>query len=427
MDDPVTPNIAPTQAPWMNNEVWASGNIRDTSVQNLLSLWVITVVWNVAAIMGVRPCIQDAIHTHQALPLLALVFPMAGLGVFTWALRRTTRIVKFGDSILHLQTLPAVPGGNLAGTIHVSRAVCGIGKMELRLRCVAVEQNSKDRSEHLLWQQRLILDALPACPRGTDIPVLFDIPSTAQATSGIDQDAGIRWRLEARCQTRGVSYFSRFEVPVFAATPAEITAAAAAAEPVVVHRLVGATDPRRRLSERGIICQPLAGNGLRIHFAAARSKSGAMFPTGIGLVFTGIGVALALASTDLLFRIITWSFAAILLLIGLVMDYVAIYCWLASNEITVRHGWLTVENRLLLLHWQKTYTAKDISDISADDAGTWEITSDSGKTTKQVTYGIKLKTRNGKSTFISTDIFQKDYAAWLAEEIRYILDVGGAD
>jgi len=422
MANPVATIIHRIKPPWLQNEGWATGNIGDTSVENLLILWVITVVWNVASIIGVIPFVKAAIHQHQAMPLLALAFPVAGLGFLAWALRRTTRIVKFGDSIFHPLNLPAVPGGNLAGTIHVARAVRCTGKMELRLVCVEVVQNGKNRSEHILWQQPQTLDDLPACGDGTDIPVLLHVPADARPSSAFNKlDEGIHWRLEARCKTAGVSYFCRFEVPVFIATPAEIAAAASAAQPVAIHRPVGASDLRRKLSEHGIICQPLAGQGLRIHFAAARSKSGAFIATIIGLAFTCIAVGIAFSSSDPLFRILTWSFAAIPLLMGLVFDFAAIYCWLATSQITARHGWLTVENRLLFFHWQKSFTAQGISDITGAEAGTWTVTSNSGQTTTHATYGISLKTRDGKSIMLAGDIVHQDYAAWLADEINAAL------
>jgi hypothetical protein len=387
------------------------GAIPDQAQKTLLLLWVFAAAWMAASIFIVTPLVIDALKRQDHARLVTLAFPAAGLGLLLAALRRSWRIRKFGRSVLRVNAGTATPGGELAAIIHVDRPVPGGGPMRLRLRCIRRRSTAKSTTESVLWQQSQNLDEIPGNLDGTDIPVQFHLPADAPATNGVDGRCEILWRLEARGQSGLVNYFARFEVPVGVAAVQEAAPETPARTPL--HRGAG-PDPRSKLRERGIDCQLLADGGLHIHLLAGRRK---LIPvTVIGFVFTGIAVGLFLAPVPDLERIITIALGCLLLLPGAFLDYIVLFNWLVSQDVKVHRGSLVMERRALFFHWGRTFNASEISEITCRQDG--ESSSNSGVATF---HGIQLKARDGKCTWLASNISQADYAAWLTDEINAAL------
>jgi hypothetical protein len=412
MDGTFAPGSESESAPWLQNQAWADGVVRDQSVENLLSFWIFSVVWTIASVPLVIPFVKDAINGPNKWPLLALAFPAIGFALLAHTLRRTLRILKFGDSVFHLHTLPAQPGGDLAGVIHVTRPVESTAPMQLRLMCVNRVVNRGGRRtqivDHILWKQEQTVDDLLQSANGTRIPVLFHIPADAKPSSDSNFGDRILWQLEVSCKTAGVNYLARFEVPVFVVTSQEQIAA----PPPKADE--GTPDWNSNYSERGITHQPVAGGGWRIHFDPGRNKASAKATTAIGLVITAVAIGMALLPVDSLTRIVTVSIAAVMLFIGGVFDYIAIYLWFFSTDIMVRPGSLILETGTSLFRRRRTFNAEDISDLSFKKDGE----SSSNGSEPRISFGIQMKTRDGKMIWIASNIFQGNYAEWLAEQIK---------
>jgi len=420
MDRYSTPRNNRTHAPWLRNRRWSSGSIQDQSAENLHLLWIFTILWNVVTALILIPHVKSAIHSHDYLWLLALPFPAAGLALLICAALRTRRITKFGASVLRLQIFPASPRGDLAGTIHVAQKLPPKSTIQLQLICIVRFVAGFGRNatvvDRVVWRQSQTLDRLPDCPNGTVIPVLFHIPPDAKPSSDLYLGDGFRWRLEAHCKTSGVPYYSRFDVPVFvvpdsqpAANRRDLALSAHSAQP---------TDPRANLIERGIIVEQIPGGRLRILFAGARNKSPLIRTTVIGLALTASAFVFANWPASGVPRAILVSYALSTLLVGGAFDLLALYNWLLIDEITVRYGSLTTERRAPLFHEQQTFKIADVSDLFPTIKGGAPSPSDSASKKRKRLYGLMLKTRRGEQVCLANDIIQKDYAAWLADEIK---------
>jgi len=414
----------PVQAPWLRNEKWSSGVVRDGSTENLIPLWVFTLAWNILTALALIPHTIEFIHGHDKSRFIALVFPAIGLTLLIWAGRRTRRIRKFGASILNLQTLPATPGGELAGTIHVTQSFQAKSAIQLQLVCImrymmGIGRNSRV-VDRIVWSETQTIDRLPTSQDGMDIPVLFHIPADAHPSSDLALGDGVRWKLEARCKTGGVSYYSRFEVPVFVADPAEIAAARGL---VASGDSTEASDPRSALRERGITYQRFANGRLRIYFAAARNKSSVIVTVFIGLILAAIAIALAAWPDFHMSRDVALSIASIVLFAGVVFGFIAIFNLFVTEEIIVRYGSLTVERLAPMYHQERTFKLGDIADVFHKGEGIALFSYSLPPERKMGSYSLMLKMRDGELIRLATDINQRDYAAWLAEEIRDTLGV----
>jgi hypothetical protein len=102
--------------------------------------------------------------------------------------------------------------------------------------------------------------------------------------------------------------------------------------------------------------------------------------------------------------------------VGGIFDCIALFNWLATDEIRVRYGSLTVEHRAPFLLRQRTFKTADVADIFPKMDGDSPAASGGGK--KRIFHSLMLKTPDGDLVRLANDIIQKDYAAWLADEIK---------
>jgi hypothetical protein len=420
MDRHSTTGRGRAQARWTRNQRWSSDGIVDQSAENLVFVWIIALLWNILTLLALIPHFGEGIHGHEKSRWLALVFPAIGLALLILAYRRTRRIRKFGTSVFHLQTLPATPGGNLAGIIHVARKFPTESGIQLNLTCINRYLSGFGRDarvvDRVVWNETQTIEDCPPSDDGTDIPVLFHLPPDAEPTSDLDFGDGIRWRLEASCKTAGVRYYSRFEVPVFVVDLSEITTSS--------RRGVGSSDdskesfdPRSNLGERGIDYERIGGR-LQICFSAARDKSSIIVTAVIGLALIAIAIGLVdwpgFRSNRIVTRTVPWT----ILCVAAALDFKAIWSWLVDEQITVRYGSLTVERRAPFFLQQRTFKIGDISDIFHGIESRSSITSWFRSLRKKNFHCLVFETRDGDLVRLATDIGQEDYAAWLEEEIR---------
>jgi len=398
----------------MENQTGANQRIPDQSSVNLLALWIFALAWNLASLIGVVPLLRNAVRAHDLVKETMVLFPAIGLLLLLRAAFRTARIVKFGESVLHLKPPLPSPGGDLLGTIHMTRPVPSRRPVEVRLLCINRIMSSSRRggiSEIVRWRDQQRLDQLSPSGQCVDIPVSFHVPSDATPTDMSNLRNQILWRLEARYRAGLVPYLSRYDVPLRATPEIQLTPAAAP-------HSASSSPPPHQFIESGVEHQTIAGGGLKIHFAAGRNKRGARVPAIAGLLLTGIAIGLLLAPIGMPMKVIAIAFAAVVGFIGLVFDYIALYHCLVSQEITVYRDSIALELRALLFRRQWTYPASDITEVSCEKDGQATFSDNQGNTADRCSYGIKIKMRDEKSVWIGNNILDPGYAEWLAAEIR---------
>lgn len=109
--------------------------------------------------------------------------------------------------MLHLDTLPGVVGGRVAGTIHGNEGLLSEG-MSIGLKCWRRARQS-DSFDDMLWEGVVDVAAgsMMRSPDGATVPFRFDVPIECEPTS--DE---VFWRVAI--QTRGHAAAGSFSVPV---------------------------------------------------------------------------------------------------------------------------------------------------------------------------------------------------------------------
>jgi hypothetical protein len=255
--------------PWRWREDWASGRLRAGNRTEMAFSLFFATFWNLIS-WPILFALGDELENGNYLALLALVFPLVGIGLATWALQSVVRWRRFGRAELLLQTIPGVVGGQLEGRIATGIRSLGADSIGLVLSC---ERRSEGRnsSQRVLWQDRLEVPRLAwlTGPAGVEVPVRFTIPHGASPTSDPEAEGPtVSWELAAVGEQPGFDYRAVFEVPVFRT---------ADSDPGVVEAPGGspfrAGDSTRELAAAGITASRDPDGSQRLVFARARHKS----------------------------------------------------------------------------------------------------------------------------------------------------------
>jgi hypothetical protein len=388
--------------PWRWRPEWREGRIAARDRARVVVLWLATLVWNGMS----APLVWSLPRQLEREPLLlvvAVVFPLAGLGILASALRATLRHRRFGTPTLHMDTFPGVIGGQLRGTIHVRGSLVGSERVGLRLTCVnrVTSGSGKSRStfEHVRWQEEHTVSrsALAAAPIGSAIPVEFTLPSGLKPSSTVSSNNEIIWRLEANAALSGADFETRFEVPVFV-TSASASNSTRSATPEVEPG--GPT----AFGDTGIRAEPLPEGGHRVDFPRLRQPAAGLAFCAFGATFAAVGVAVGTTDFPSFGVIFTLVFGGV----GLLLLWAGLHTLLATTTVCARSDGLAIQSGILFRP-RRFVPAQEIARITLD------IGMQVGD---RAYYDLKLHTRSGRKHTAGSSIRSKREAEWLADLLR---------
>jgi hypothetical protein len=199
-------------APWMWREDWAAGEVRTSAARDANRLMFIAIAWCIATlpILFITP--DRALRSADYLPLSALIFPLIGVVMLTWAMRLRRRVREYGESRFAMTTLPGRIGGALSGAVHVEHPLTPGTQVALELECI-------NRTTRGAWHNRTVWDRILWRGRQTSmsdasgsIAVVLMIAPDCRPTDDSNPKSRIVWRLSAKAPG---GYRAEFEVPVF--------------------------------------------------------------------------------------------------------------------------------------------------------------------------------------------------------------------
>ena len=204
--------------PWLLNDSWQTNEIRSGSRSAMWGAWVFAIFWN--AISSFVPfVIFGEIEDGNYIALVALLFPLVGVGLLAWAIRRSLEWRRFGPSPVVLDPFPGSIGGHVGGTIDLN--IPFDPQTEFRLTLTSINSHMSgsgdDRShrEKALWQDAIIAHAAPGS-RGTRLTFRFDVPDDLQPSDAEPGDNYVLWRLNVAAELPGTDLDRDYELPVYA-------------------------------------------------------------------------------------------------------------------------------------------------------------------------------------------------------------------
>jgi hypothetical protein len=330
----------PADEPWRARADWASGQISAAGNATVVApvLAVVSVWWIAASLplVSVMPVLLRQADSRWA--WLTLLIPAAGLLPISAFLHQFFAARKFGESVFQMASVPGVVGGQLAGVLRIPRVVRAVDGFRVTLTCVERQVRRKQEAQEVaLWQdERLVTATLGDELSGeTAVPVLLAIPYEACETSRPDSRRDIRWRLDVWARLPGVDYKSRFEVPVFK------TAASRRDFQLDAGLTADYAAPPNNdllLREAGVRKEPLAGDGVRLVFTAARNWPSALVVSAFVAVFGGIFAVIGPNAVPLVPRVILAALVLAFLWVALDLWFYRSVVEATRDELTIRGG-----------------------------------------------------------------------------------------
>lgn len=392
------------EAPWRWKRDWSEGRIRTSGNIQFLFPLIFAVFWNLIStpLLFILP--REVIDNDNKLALVALIFPLVGLGLAVWAVRAFLHWKKYGDSVFEMSTLPGVVGGTLAGRILTSVDIRPVSGFDLTLSCIhrVTTGSGKNRStsERLQWQEVKHIDreTLDYDPTRSSIPVSFVIPYEAEPTEERSADDETLWRLEARAETRGIDYSAQFEVPVFRTADSRPDFEP---EESVWGEAESPEEVLAELSSENITKEWLPEGGYALDFPPARHKGAATLLTLFTLIWSGFTALLIYLDAGILFPAI-FGFFNLLLFLGM-LDL-----WLERRRVECRPEELVLSGGILGLGKSRHIPRSSIAGIKPVRG------MQSGK---KLYYRIMVETVDGKSHLAATKLGSLSLAKRVIEEM----------
>jgi hypothetical protein len=207
-------------APWLLNDAWQTPEIRSGSKAAMYGAWIFAGLWN--AISAVTPFMayEEVVENQNYLALIALLFPLVGLGLLTWAVRRTLEWRRFGPTPVTLDPFPGSIGGHVGGTIDLNLPFDSTAKFQVTLTnlysYVSGSGKNRSRKEEAKWQDELVAHAEPG-GKGTRLTFRFDVPEGLDESDATQKgDSYHTWRLNLRAELPGTDVDRDYEIPVYA-------------------------------------------------------------------------------------------------------------------------------------------------------------------------------------------------------------------
>jgi hypothetical protein len=387
--------------PWRWNTQWNSRDSTDHPYGGAIGAWLIAVIWNGIPAAALSSMLLGRQKTPPLAVIIVLLFLSVGLYLIFASLQATRRAMRYGQSVLHLSTLPGEIGGHLTGEIRLGRPIDATGPARLRLACKRTSTGEHSATT-TSWQDVREVQ-LPDSRTGTTIPLDFEIPAnlppTRSGTSTLDR---ITWTLEATVAARDVDYRSKFDVPVFdvhgVGTSATSDFPSFAPPESNIGRIDHSGEPP---SHPGIVLTRLASGGSSFHFAAGRNWGAAVCWTLIGAGLTWGLLYAQQVHGDVILRI--W-----LAIFVIPFDYAALDGWLASSSVTARASGLHIDRGWPLWRSRADLPASAIKDI-AD-----QISTTAGNTSY---YRLIAKPKSGVDVTLASGIRDHAVAKWVAVEL----------
>lgn len=338
--------VAAPDQPWLWKEEWVRGEIGCGDKSRLFGLATFALIWNLVSSPVIFFLPEEVIEKENWLALLALVFPLVGIGLIIAVLYVSRRMSKFGRSTFQMASVPGVIGGQLAGVVRIPKHIVPEDGFRVQINCLRQSTDSEGhRRETVVWQdERVMSGSMSAESSEMALPVLFAIPFDCQPTTPDDDSTGILWRLEATAAVPGVDYHGSFEVPVFKTDESRPDFQL---DESLIASYVARPDSARLLSNAGITEEPLPGKSVRLIFPMARNLGATLGLTFFLTIWSGAIALMVHLGAPILFPIVFGLFELLLV-------WVTIDLWFYASQVEASPAGLAIRGGLLGLgrtHW----------------------------------------------------------------------------
>ncbi|MGB5425397.1 MAG: DUF3592 domain-containing protein [Gammaproteobacteria bacterium] len=402
--------VPPGLADWQARAAWSDNHIRSSARSTLWFAWGFALFWN--ALSSPIPFILPVeLARGNQLAWIALIFPLVGLGLLTWAIRRTLNWRRFGSTPLHMDPFPGAIGGDVGGTVELRLAYHSSYRFLVTLTCQHAYTRRSGKSRQTVrdvkWQDEQLAE-VHAGMYGTRLHFLFHPPGDLPESSE-GGDSWNEWRVQISASLPGTDLERSWDIPVFKNAGPQT-----ARDQIRGHRVVSnvllPSDKVVRIRETGA--------GIELYYPYLRHPVLA-----IGTLLTGGGFAgfawlfHALADEDGLSNLFIGLFA----LVGVLILVWGLYLLGNSLRVTAGRQGLTTVRGLFGLHFTRHVDAAEITAIERSIG----MQASQG-TRSRAYYQIKVLTRDGRRITAGAGIPGASSVEAIIQRIKRALDLPDA-
>ena len=284
--DPDDPAYA--GAPWLANDSWQTSSIRSRSRTAMWGIWAFAALWNLISAPLPFVLVEEVTEKQNYLALIGLLFPLVGIGLLTWAIRRTREWTRFGPTPVRLDPFPGAIGGHVGGTIDLKIPYDPAHRFQVSLTNLHhyTSGSGKNRSsrEKALWQRDAQAAAQPG-PDGTRLVFRFDVPEGLDESDALESgDSYYAWQLGLTAELPGADLDRDFSIPVYQT--------GARSQSLPERALADAGTRQDEIDEAdalGLMNLTHTPTGKRLHLPAGRNAGMAIFGFLFGAGFVAAG------------------------------------------------------------------------------------------------------------------------------------------
>ena len=194
-------------SPWLLNDKWQTATILSSSKMAMWGAWGFAAIWNLISAATPFLAYREVVEKENYLALIALLFPLVGIGLIVWAVRRTLEWRRFGPAPLTLDPFPGSIGGHVGGSIDAALPFDATTRFEMTLTNIhhyySGSGKNRSRKEKALWQDVQIAHAAHGST-GTRLTFRFDVPEDLDASDAEPEgDSYYAWRLNLKAELPG--------------------------------------------------------------------------------------------------------------------------------------------------------------------------------------------------------------------------------
>ncbi len=326
------------KSPWLLNDDWQTATIRSSSKAAMWAAWIFAAFWNVISAALPFVVYQEVVDKENYIALLGLIFPLVGIGLLTWAVRRTLEWRRFGAAPATLDPFPGSIGGHVGGTIDLNLPFDPTARFKMTLNhlhsYISGSGKRRSRKENAKWQDAVVAHAERGAV-GTRLVFRFDVPEGLKPSDTDQGDSYYLWRLNLRAELPGTDLDRDYEIPVY-----ETGVQSRYLSNRVVQKAQEEQDVLDTIAVGQIIAVRRRGGVLQMVYPIGRYLGSSLVGLLIGSIFTAIGWYTAVRAGHTIFGSLFGG-------IGALVAISSLYAMLNSLVVYREGDWIKSVRRIL--------------------------------------------------------------------------------
>ena len=336
------------ESPWLLNDNWQTPTIRSASKTAMWGAWAFAVFWILISAALPFLIYEEVAEKENYLALVGLLFPLIGIGLLVWAIRRTREWTRFGAAPVTLDPFPGSIGGHVGGTIDLNLPFDASTQFQLTLTNIhsymSGSGDDRSRKEKAAWQDALVAHAAPG-GKGTRLTFRFDVPEGLDAADADKDDSYYAWRLNLKAELDGTDLDRDYDIPVYAT--AQVSKYLSDAAVQTARAKQNAIDDA---SIRKVFELQFDTSGKRMLYPMGRYFGSTLGGFVIGSLFAGVGWYLVVQMGERLFGGVFGGVGALIALVCLYLMFNSLEVSKEMNSIRSVRRWLGIPISRKIMH-----------------------------------------------------------------------------